>query len=274
MDWSKAKNLMIIAFIITNIFLIYHIQKDRLNTDALTARSEQRTKEVVQILEGKGISVDAPIPIEVIELPSLEVEYIIYDTEKAKDLFFKKVKDQDDWLLTITSNDKTIIFNKINKFSALHELDEDTARSQAEKFLRDRGLINNNVAFWKQELINNIYKVYFHQRYKGRIVENSYMICTVTNAGVIGFERMWLNPLKFSSVKQEIIPVAKALLKFLEAREETEEVTLKNIELVYWIDLSNSSFTKWENIESGTAIPAWRIEDLKGNVTFIPAYED
>jgi len=275
MDWSKAKNVLIIAFIITNIYLIYYIEKDMFDEDALSARSEQKIKEVVQILEDKNIGVEAEVPMEVLELPVLDVEYITYDKNTIKQLFTKDRQDGDEgWELSLQLNNKVLQYKKKNIYSNGTALTEKKARYEAEKFLKNYGLMSSDVMYWNQKTLDNRYQVLFKQRYKGRILEYSYMLCTVTESGVVAFERMWMKPLKFGVNKKEIIPAPKALLKFLDEHVGSEDMVITDISLVYWLDLSHDGFSNWENIESGTAIPAWRIELNDGEASFIPAFEN
>lgn len=53
MDWSKAKNILIIAFMITNVFLIYHIEKDIFDHHTVVMLKENHVQNVVHILEEK-----------------------------------------------------------------------------------------------------------------------------------------------------------------------------------------------------------------------------
>jgi len=274
MDWSKAKNILIVAFIITNIFLIYNIEKDMFNKDALEARSQSKIKEVVQILKERGIEIDTEVPMEVMGLPVLDVEYIIYDLAKMQNLFLMG-QSNEEAELTLSLNNKVLYFKRNVFLPNSIALNEKQARQEAEKFLKKYSFMSNDVVYWNYELMENQYKIYFKQKYKGRILEHSYMLLTVSDLGVIDFERMWLKPLKFGGSKLEIIPSPKALLKYIEEHEYTEEdTTITHIDLVYWLDLSPNSFTSWEDVESGTAIPAWRIELNNGETTFIPAFEE
>ena len=276
MDWSKAKSVLIIAFIITNIFLIYHIEKDMFDQDALSARSENKIKEVVQILQERGIEVKADVPMDVLELPVLDVQYITYDEKSIEESFLRNQDNPQQWELSISLNNKILRFIKTEQSNTSREvlLTEKHARYEAEKFLKTHGFMGNDGVYWSSELDDTTYRLLYKQRYKGRLLEPSYIICTVTEEGVVELEKMWLKPLKLGNSKKEIIPTPKALLKFMEENEGLEETIINEISLVYWLDLSHNGFTSWENVESGTAIPAWRIEEKSGKVSFIPAFED
>lgn len=269
MDWSKAKNILIVAFIITNIFLIYHIEKDMFNREALEARSEGKIKEVVHILKERNIGVDTDVPMEVMTLPVLEVEYKTYDLSEIQNLFDPEAE------VTLLNNNKVIHYEKAYTPVGMEPVSEKKARQVAEKFIANHGFNDGSFVYWKGTSADNGYELLFKQKYKGRILENGHMTITVVNNEVVKFDRIWLNPLKLSMNKVDVIPAPKALLKLMEREEYLEtEINITNIDLVYWVDLSQNSFTSWEDVESATAIPAWRIEIDNGEVTLIPAFDD
>lgn len=276
MDWSKAKNVLIIAFIITNIFLIYNIQRNAFNKEALSENNANKVEEVVDILEKRNIKVEAAVPVEMAELPLLEVEYIIYDTEEMEQLFFYDNSSESyiNEQLTFTSNNKVLHYERNLEGMSSGIINEKQARQEAERFLENYGFMGNDVIYWNSSVTDEQYEILFKQKHKGRILEHSYMICTVSEFGVIAFERMWLRPLEFGNIKMEIFPAAKGLLKFMDEYGGYTEAVITNISLVYWLDLSKNDFTDLENIESGTAIPAWRIELKNGETSFIPAFSN
>lgn len=268
MDWSKAKNILIIAFIITNIFLIYHIEKDMINQDALEARSEGKIREVVNILKERNIEVEADVPMEVMAMAVLDVEYTTYDLDEVQKTFGEEFN------VSLLMNDKVLHYERNTESSFELNITEKDALQEAEKFLKKYGY-KDNAILWSSNLSGNQYDIVYKQSYKGRVLENSYMSLVVTDDGVMEFERMWLKPLNLGDSKIEIIPAPKALLKFMEDNEPTEEenITIAKMDLVYWLDVSQNNFTSWENVESGTAIPTWRIELASGEVTLIPAFD-
>lgn len=272
MDWSKAKTILIIAFIITNGFLIYHIQKDTMN-----GTLDNRIPEVVSILEGKNILVNTDIPAQTVELPALEVEYVTYEKEEIEKLFEKELGDpinSKNIELSIEGNDKIIVYKNSKYNPYIEELDGKRAQQEAERFLKKYGFMTPDALYWSSLEQERGFKVTFRQKYKGKFLEHSYMTLLVTKSGVKEFERIWLKPLKFGTNKQGVIPASKALLKFMNEWNGNQKVSIVDISLVYWLDSSQNTLTQWENIESGTAIPAWRLELDNGEVRFITGFEN
>ena len=87
MDWSKAKNLLIIAFVITNIFLIYNIQGEMSKQKETQIIDSKHLNDVEQYLNDNGIKLNTHVPEEIISLPMLMVRYKNFDSNKmAKEL--------------------------------------------------------------------------------------------------------------------------------------------------------------------------------------------
>ena len=88
MDWAKAKTILIIAFVITNIFLAYNVW----NTKYYGHRSERirddRIEELVDILQQRGMRVSAPIPKD-LYTEILTVEYMEIDTDGLMETVFE-----------------------------------------------------------------------------------------------------------------------------------------------------------------------------------------
>jgi hypothetical protein len=90
MDWSKAKNLLIVAFVLTNIFLIYNILDDTFKRNETQVIDGKYSGNVEQYLNDNGINLDIPIPKEMPSLPMLVVRYKNFDPDKMAKMFLGK----------------------------------------------------------------------------------------------------------------------------------------------------------------------------------------
>ncbi|PAB60168.1 two-component system regulatory protein YycI [Anaeromicrobium sediminis] len=267
MDWSKAKNILIIAFIITNVFLIYNIQKDMYGRDNVLIVDDKIINDTKGILKEKDISVDVDVPKIVIEMEPLDVEYETYDKSKLKE---KLVGESG--VLSIENN--KLLKYKRSFSEENYFLDRETALKTAEEFVRKIGFENRDQEVWHVLAYNNRYEILYKQIYKEMFLENSYMKVIVSTNGVEEFERIWLKPILKDKSKREIMPATKALLKVMDDLEEVPKpVIIKDISLGYWFDPAQISFANAENIKSGTALPAWRIVLDNKEVKFINAYD-
>ncbi len=86
MDWSKAKTILIVAFIITNILLIYVIVgEDHVNEPTL---KDDFIEDVVELLEDKNIKVSTQIPKDIPHLNTMVVEYENVNIQKLNKDYF------------------------------------------------------------------------------------------------------------------------------------------------------------------------------------------
>lgn len=73
MDWSKAKTILIIAFIVTNIVLGYALfNSQRIDEPTL---KEDFITDVAKLLKEKDITLNTAIPKEIPSLGIMTVEY-------------------------------------------------------------------------------------------------------------------------------------------------------------------------------------------------------
>jgi hypothetical protein len=191
-----------------------------------------------------------------------------YDDQEMKKLFLDPLDPKQE--LSILNN-KLIRYSRIDHQPYLKDMDAKKARDEAEEFIRTHGFMGNDVVYWNTKYQKGQYEIIFKQKHRDKFLEKSYMKLGVDESGVIEFERLWLKPLKFSENKQEIIPATKALLKFMQTEKN---VTIKDISLGYWLDPSQMGLANWENIQSGTAFPAWRITLQDKQTRFVIAYDN
>ena len=241
MDFSKAKTILIIALIITDLFLIFTYGIDRDNSTAL-----KNETALISILESNEIIVDADIPGAHEEMPVLSVEY--------KDIS----KQEIDALITdadITAEKKT----------------QQGFENAAKEFVNYLGMMSTYI--YVQEVAidqaADTARVVFACRADDFCVDGSYMICSFTGDKLTGFESHWLEPGDFSDKELETISAAVALLSFMSEKDDDREIHIKDIEMVYWVnDLYETSDAVYD-----TALPAWRITLEDGETVHIEAFE-
>ncbi|MFT9496497.1 two-component system regulatory protein YycI [Anaerosolibacter sp.] len=271
MDWSKAKNILIIAFIVTNVFLVITIERNLFREPNLPLPIDKTIQSVTHIMEEKGIDIQTDIPRTVTPMPVLEVEYETYEDQDISRLA-PRDKDTDNrpkGKFEIV-NEKVLVYTASGISKVGTKIDDEKSRDQAEGFLEKYGFMKNDVEYWRTNFDGEDYTIVFKQKYKGNFLEDSYMKVQVTEFGAIKyFERIWLKPANLGDSKNEIISSTKALLKAIEKLSETEgPKTIVDISVGYRFDPPSMQSAK-----SGTAFPVWRIALEDGKTIFIDAYE-
>jgi regulatory protein YycI of two-component signal transduction system YycFG len=272
MDWSKAKNILIIAFIVTNVFLVITIERNLFQEPSIPLPIDKTIEGIIHVMEEKDIHIKIDIPRTMTPMSVLEVEYETYEDDEISSLTHKR-KDTDNGPMGQFEvvNGKVLVYTAEGGSKIGSRIDREKAQGRAETFLTYYGFMKNDVAHWRTDFDGETYQVVFKQRYKGTFLEDSYMKIEVTELGVIEyFERVWLKPIKMGDSKNEIMPSTKALLKAIEKLNETKRPkTIIDISVGYRFDPPN-----WQNARSGTAFPVWRIVLDEGKTIFIDAYEN
>ncbi|HAF60069.1 MAG TPA: hypothetical protein DCK81_02885 [Clostridiales bacterium UBA9856] len=244
MDWTKAKTILIIALLITNIFLL--VTYTLSNSDNETSE-EELLRETIALLEEKNIYVKGELPSVYQKMPVLMVQYDRLDP----DFLHQKLAEQ------IPMERESRSRKEIVK--------------RVEAFLKDCGIWSPNVILDKVEQQDNKTYVHYKNEYEGYLVEDSYIICTVENGVITEVDRFWLKPKGFGQAKKATISASAALLSLMREKDQREAILVEDMELVYWL---NPSDYEGETAISDTALPAWKITYNDGQVKHIPAYKD
>lgn len=268
MDWSKAKTILIIAFIITNIILglvIFSVDK---HEDATL--KEDFIEEVEGLLVKKDISIDTQIPREVPFLNTLTVEYEVLDFDSVNKDFFNgegivdlKVKDlakilRDNENISI-SNRKIIKYENNDDTLIYKDLDKDKVKDIAMKFLKDKNFDTSDmeVSFINQK--EDSYIVEFSKIFNERYLEIAYTLVEVDRVGVRSLERLWLDVLSEGDNPIYISTAPKSILELL-SREDVYGKTIVDISLSYYFEPTRNDYIqKPKDARRGKSIPAWRV---------------
>lgn len=245
MEWSKIKNILIIALILTDIFLIsLLIFSDRENRHGDNSIS---VEDALVVLSKNDITVSSKIPETDPEMPVLTLTY-----------------DQDNGSFFYTSSETALT------------LTENTALDLANSFISGLNLPqgeNNSlqaVNVYPSEDGSGRYIVTFGSYYEDYKLEDSYILCYVSSDGVTEMLKNHATAEISGNSKQEIIPAASALLKYMNQLKSADPNSAKEIidvSLVYMIDSPYDG-----NITSDTAFPTWKITASDNSITYISAY--
>lgn len=241
MDWNKSKNIILVILLITNIFLIVvyaggnAAQKKNENSNAY--------QYTMNVLEENDIIYKGQIYNKVPKIAPLTVSYGKYD--------------------------QNIVDNNIRNTRRLPEADlNETGYKSAADDLIDRcGFMSENVEYDGISINGASVVVSYYNVYKNIPVEECYMRVYFENGRVTDFERKWMEVVSESDSKIEVTSQLSALLEFMTEADKSQEITVSDMYLVYWID----NYDVDGGILYDTALPAWRIEYNDGGVKYISA---
>lgn len=247
MEWSKIKNILIIALLLTNILLIALLILS--SSEESRQDSQLVLEDTLAILDNNGISISAEIPSYDSELPVLTLTY-----------------DEDNGTFYYTGSEEGHIY-----------LSEEEIQSAADSFtegldlpeVKDNSLHKVNSYPSTEE--ENTYVVSYGNYYESYRLEDSYLICFVTPEGITKMIKKHASAEASGKSRQDIIPPTTALLKFMnqiKAIDKNSTANITDIDMIYKIDSPYG-----ENITSDTAFPTWKITTSDGSITYISAYK-
>ncbi len=268
MDWSKAKTILIVAFLITNVLLGFVLFSSEKPVE--TTIKDGFIEDVTNLLKKKDISINTEIPREIPSLNTLIVEYEIVDTYNINQNYFNgqgKAQSKEQGVSEIVykdeyvriTNKKTLFYENKKETEIYRDLDKDKAITIAMEFLENRKYNTSDMELFFIKEKDNSYYLEFSKMYNNRYLEKSYNIIEVDARGVKAFERIWLNFLEEGETLIYISTAPKAILSLL-SMEEVYGKTIKDISLCYYFDPSEQDYVKEsKDPRKGKAIPAWRV---------------
>lgn len=243
MDWTKAKTILIVALVVTNLVLIatYFAQNSRFEND-----EKEMEAVTIRLLEEKNIFVETDIPEERPRMAKLTVRYDTLDEDAVN----KQMAGQ----IPLPPEEQT----------------PENYVAMAEEFIEKCGLMTENVTFDSIKQSQDEIRVIFKNYIGGIAIEDSHITCTIKDGRITAFDRYWLNPVEVNDTEMEVTTAVAALIRFMSETTEEEKIHVEDITLVYWLD---SSVFDAESPVTDTAFPAWRITYNQGKVAHIMAWE-
>ncbi|QIB67906.1 hypothetical protein Ami103574_00650 [Aminipila butyrica] len=241
MDWSKAKNILIVALIVTNTFLLFtYLTKNSTEDRPM----DQET--LFTVLQGKDIYVDTDIPDKYENMPAITIKYN-GDKQELIEAALKK-----------------------NIYQVATKASEDDYKAVADQFLADCQLSNESLLFDKVMANGDTAVVRYKNSYKKVAIGDSFMEVSFKNGKVTDVTRQRLTLNSKSKKKLKVTSPEEALLMFMSEKQPEEVIHVEKIQLVFWV---NSSEFNGESLISDTAFPAWEITYNGGQTKYIEAYK-
>lgn len=278
MDWSKAKSILIIAFIITNLILGYVLVE---NKDIDETFNKEFIEDVKAKLLEKNINVIAEIPLDAPSLPKLTVEYEVYNPQELAMIFLGKYDEKDekdnkkifksgDKTLHVLDNNRKLLYRFNNSEEKYNNLSESKLKLIVEDFLKNKGFRTDDFKLgdYDYDPMTKTHYLEYVKRYNGRFVEETYMRFNINNTGVIEFERYWLETKEITDSNFSISSAPNVLLRLI-SKIDVIGKTITDIDLCYYFSVNyDYEYVNPKNAMKGQAIPAWRIKFSDGTKKF------
>ena len=239
MDWSRVKTILIIALLLTNVFLIATLDLGR------PAENEVEDESVlIGMLEEHGIFVDTEIPKVQEDMGTVVVKYADLDDDYIKAMMAEV------------------------RLNTRNELTEASYKNAADKFLEDIGLYTDSVNIETISVNGSGADVYYNNVVDGVKFDGCCIRCSFRGDRMTDFEYEWFIPVSVSG-KMSTISASVALMRFMSEHDASQEVHINNIEAVYWLEESEEN----DAVVTDTAFAYWKISYNESEAKYIIAYE-
>ena len=242
MDWARAKNIVIVALVVTNLFLLV-VYGGKYLWDA--KQEEDLYQDTMALLQARNIVLNAEIPEEQEALGAVSVDVQKFNVQKL-DLLLQQET-------AVPENQRT----RENLIEA------------SDAFLHRAGLWVQGVYVSETETMGNRLFLTYSIAVDGVEVEGPKLYCLLEDGKVASLTGFWVSVGNQGQTEKEILTPVEALLLFAGQQAGNRGlIQINAMELVYRMDA--------EAMESGetvsdTAFPHWKIS-YNGGVTYINAY--
>lgn len=280
MDWSKAKTILIVAFLITNIILAFFVVHSRRSLEP--SLTDDFIGEVVARLDSKDIKLSTEIPREELGLVPLTVSYEALDPQLINTRLYggqAQLEEMENRLVLRDGLSESSIENgKLFKYEAYQgqanykELDREQALDLAGDFIRRLGFDRDDLVQSYLLKIGDKYLVSYSKKYEGVYVEKAYIDILVGSQGVERAERLWLDIRARGDAKIYTSRAPKSLLKLL-SRDSVYGKEIVDISICYFFDPGQHEYIETvENAKEGKTLPGWRILFSDGSRLILDNY--
>ncbi len=288
MDWSKAKNILIIGFTITNLLLfsLWIREEERqvdpdMSPEYVVAVQEQLKENHIRFLgemdtERKAV---APVMVQFVELNGPAIAYTLFgsDYQVTTDQYFEKYETEDE---TLTFNfGKEFFYTSRAVEEAYPDLDEKQAEEIALGFLSQMGIEETDVRLSYMEEIEyrepytgyrlkpSSYQVQFLSTDGENMIGGSFFDLSITRAGVVFAHGLALEVVRASG-ETLLLPRMPDALLILMGQQEDQYKRIVSAEIAYNFDPYKNDYFFGDVIE-GEALPAWRFQFSDGSVKYL-----
>lgn len=277
MDWNKSNTILIIAFVILNIFLLISIFGNVFTENFNVNLDKNFLDNVENILKTKNINVKCEIPENIFVLPVLETEYEMIEVNDAlvQKYLGKGVKaEKDIYKYTNNKNEvleiidgKKIKFTKRNMISG-EISDEKVVNKDIESFIKENAIDDAGFAESYRYMSDKGSYVTYTQSYDDINVDNSFLNFYVDKEGVYKFEIQKINTIIEIKGKVRTISAIEALPRLI-TYDDIKDKDIVEIKMKYY-SIENDN---WKNITKINADPTWKVVFSDGTQRYLSSFD-
>lgn len=267
MNWQKAKTVLLIALLVTDIFLagVLLVDQKRIAPREDSIAFHRETKK---LLEKKGITLAASIPKDGEHLPILDVEYEHDTADNWNARMFQgkgKITTDRDQYLTIEGDHAKlkVTDNRHLIYTADHTSNRSLEQKEAEQvvksFLEKRKFSTRDMQLVMAEQEGNRWRLTYTCMYNDRHVESTYTEVEILGDTVVKLDRLWVNIIAETDGEKPLPLASQSLLRLL-SHESLKGRTIEAIDPCYYFNLEDQgSVENLSHATRGYSTVAWRM---------------
>jgi hypothetical protein len=268
MDWSKTKNILIVALVMTNLILGYYVWHERLPFDKQDYN--MRIEDLQNILMDHHIDVSSLNPDIVSEMPVVFVAFkqqLLY--EIAPTLLGESTQDpqgryvSQDYLLGLKD---PYTLELVRKEGA-----KGFAVDTAEEWIREHFAYTEDFVLTDTRETDKGILYQYTQQVNDFFLEGSYMKLLVQDNRIVTFERKWYDVTLQGDQTIQVAPYAVVLYRLMDVIFEVEpsfkDVLIEKVALGYKLESTLFDMA----LEAGEASPYFKFYSRSGRTYLVQA---
>lgn len=274
MEWERAKNIILIAFIILNAGLATML----LFEDRRYTLSQERISNIHSVLSENNINMYALPPRRFAPMRHLDISGFYYDIPALLEIFFDEPPEQADTVeghyVFTSENARLEIINGFISFDNSRNLSENNIEtiSHAAAIEVAEAFIAEHFADFRRDTVFDAFGgegvwVVFRQEYRGQLIHSNRIEFLVTAAGIEWVDMQFGRVIGYSAEPRMIFAPDEVLLTFMQRmRHEAMEtpIFITNIDMVYLQEYAGTGVGSVY-----PAVPVYRIFILGHDLEFL-----
>jgi len=280
MDWSKAKSILIVSFLILNLLLAYRLYLEPTLALASDGLSKEQIESIETMLQKHGVNLSTALPSAAPRVPIMHIQVHSYNEQEISKLktsilgpnaiqvspntlpFDDQLNFADGFKdLNITARGYVTYYNRDLQVSN-DMITADEAKAIGHEFFTERLGAPTDFVFDSVSYIEPMgYRVDYVQTHKGSYVFPGYIMMIVKPSGVYA---MWMCRLDITTqllAKKTIITAHEALLNLLSYRinaGESSALTIHGVDMGFYDTIYDAE-------QSWQIPPVWRVRSDAGD---------
>lgn len=277
MDWNRSNTILIIAFIILNIFLLMSTFSNIFTENFNVNLDKDFLENVESLLKSKNINIKCEIPEEIYVLPVLETEYEMIEVNnalvqkylgkdvEAKEDVYRYTNDKNEILEIIDG--KKIKFIKRNMISGKIN-DNELMNRSIKAFIEENDIEDSGFTESYRYISEKGSYVTYTQNYNDNSIDNSYMKFLFDQEGLYEFEMQKISAVIEIKDKMRTIPAIEALPRLM-TYDNIKDKDIVEIKMKYY-SVENEN---WKYIKKINADPTWKVIFSDGSQKYLSSFD-